>query len=320
MSTQAPQQQPEARPPKRIAWDGVSFVAPPNWELAIYKFPRKGVTRIELDDEYTMRMEAEWIRPRRKLRIPDILKRYERASRKLTARAHHKKALSKLPQGWIATQYQLRETVPNRRGQEGLSVVEHGLITAFYLCPMSSVFCFVLLHFMPEDPEDPVETIQLIASELKHHTEGALVPWQLFDISFELPRDFVLERTDFDIGCKRMLFRWKRRRFHLWYFSCADMFLKDDVIMEEWVAGYLNGYADIPAASFAPGTDGEITWKRRRRHWICHRDELVRGCFRYVGRCHCDRERNMLAAWVFHYCGRDDLRVIPDSLRFGKPL
>jgi len=142
------------------------------------------------------------------------------------------------------------------------------------------------------------------------------VPWELFDISFELPCGFLLENTLFDIGSKLMVFRWKLRRFHLWHFSCADMFLKDDVIISEWLAAHINDARRIQGIVFSAGDDGSVVWQRRRRHLIAHRDELSRWCFKYDVRYRYDREKNQLIAWVFSYRRPEDLDIIPPSLRF----
>ncbi|MBN1671997.1 MAG: hypothetical protein JXR37_13240 [Kiritimatiellae bacterium] len=306
--------------PKRIAWDRVSFLIPANWEIGLYKFLKKGVTRIEVEDEYAVRLEAEWIRPRRPLQMRNIMKRYERASRELTLKADERKGIEPLPHDWYATHYIFRETVPAASGGKGLEIKRHDLVTAFYLCPRSELFGFFILHFLPGDPEDPVRTMRLIAREFRHHKGRGLVPWRLFDIAFEVPHDFVLENTQFDVGAKLMVFRWKLRRFYLWVFSCADMFLKDGVVMEEWVAGYLNGFAHIYGPAFHPGANGAIEWKRRRKWWVAHRDEIARWCYRYKARCRRDEETNQLIAWVFNYRRHDDLHVIPEAFRFGPDI
>ena len=302
---------------KRIAWDAVSFLIPANWELALYKFLKKGITRVEIEDEYAVRMEAEWIRPTKRLHMNTILARYEQRSRKLTMRASHRKPIEGLPAGWIATHYTLSETVPNTKRKTGLQVVKHGLVTAFYLSPDSRFFAFVILHFLPDDKEDPAAVTSLVASEFRQHLDGPLVPWQLYDIAFELPRDFLLESTLFDIGSKLMAFRWNRRRFYLWHFSCADMFLKEGIVPEKWAAGHLNDFRRIRGGKFFVDSGGQIRWRRRRRHLIAYRDEIAHWCFKYEARCHIDPEKNQLVAWVFHYRRQADLGVIPESLRFG---
>lgn len=300
---------------KTIAWDGVSLNVPDNWELAIYKSLKKGVTRIEIEDEFSVRLEAEWIRPRRPLDMQSILERYESAAKKLTMKADSSRTIDKLPAGWHATHYTLSEIVPNKKAKN-LRVAKHWLVTAFYLAPESRLFCFVLLHFLPEDKEDPVKIMRIVASEFREHSRSPLIPWQLFDISFELPRDFLLENTHFDIGAKLMIFRWKMRRFYLWHMSCADMFLKSGVNAAEWVTAHVNDSRMVRGGAFRVDPTGRILWERRKRHLVGHRDEIARWCFKYEVRYRVDRERNQLIFWVFNYRNPDDLKAIPSALLF----
>jgi hypothetical protein len=298
---------------RRIAWDGVSFRVPANWELGVYKFPRKGVTRIEIEDEYSARLEAEWVRPKQTLQMQSILGRYEKASGRLTRLAHEKAAVEGLPEGWFGTLYTFREAIPRRKAG-GIGVLQHSLLTAFYMCPESSLFCFVILHRLPGDTEDLAEILRLFAGDFHHHREGDLIPWEFFDVTFSLPRAFVLESAQFDVGTKLMIFRWKQRRLYLWHFSCANMIVKGDVTLEPWVTGYLNGFSGLPAPRFYPGKAGDILWKRRARHPFGHRTELAQWCFQYKVRCRVDEQKNQIIAWVFHYRKPDDLRMIWDNI------
>ncbi|MFO7870021.1 MAG: hypothetical protein R6V03_01140 [Kiritimatiellia bacterium] len=295
---------------RRISWDRVSFLVPENWEVALYRFLKKGVTRLELEDEYAVRMEAEWIRPGRKITPKQILDRYEKSTRKLTMRASRTKRISGLPPDWHATQYIMRETLPTRSNKKELSAVEHSLVTAFYLCPRSTLVGCFFVHFMPGDRESPVKIMKVLSSDFIKHNEAGLVPWQLYDISFEVPHDFLLENTKFDIGSKLMIFRWKMRRFHLWHFSCADRFLKGDKSMEEWVTGYLNTFRGFPGIVFRPGKNGEILWRRRAPHVIAHRDEISRWCFKLKVHCRVEKQNNQLIVWAFSYRKEEDLQVL----------
>ena len=159
---------------------------------------------------------------------------------------------------------------------------------------------------------------RIIAADFRHHFDSDLARWQLFDIAFELPPGFFLENTLFDIGSKLMIFRWKMRRFYLWHFSCADMFIKGDTDVTKWVAAKINDFRRIRGGSFFVNDNGEIQWRRKRRHVIAHREEIARWCFSYKVAWHLDREKNQLIAWVFNYRKPADLQLIPEALRFGR--
>ena len=215
-----------------------------------------------------------------------------------------------LPEGWHATHFAFKETGTDGKNPD-LHVMRRDLVTAFFLCPRSSIFCFFLLHFLPEDTEKPVEAMRQLARTFQDHSEDAFTPWQLFDIAFKVPREFALEKTQFDIGAKLMVFGWRRRRFHLWHFSCADMFLKDGVTPEAWACGYLNGLSAINGPVFRPDGNGGITWRRHRIYLFGHREEIARWCHRYrIGFRRFDSE-NQLAIWVFNYRREEDLRMLP---------
>ena len=300
--------------PRAIAWDGVEFNVPWNWELGLYKFLRKGVSRIEIEDEYSVRLETEWIRPsKRGFNRDVVLKRYQEAAEQFSRKASETAAITGLPPGWTANRFVLKEMVPSKK-KRGLELAESEHICALYLCPRGTLLMFVLLHFLPDDREKPLKVMTMIAESFRHHTDERLIPWKLYDIAFELPRDFLLESTLFDVGSKLMIFRWKTRRLYLWHFSCADMFLKSGVVQEDWVTGYLNGCALIRGPVFIPGKNGGVLWKRYWKHPFGHRDEIGRLCFKYKIHCRRDMVKNQLIVWVFHHRKPEDLEMIPADL------
>ncbi len=290
---------------KRIAWDHLAFTVPDSWELSGYRFLPKRVTRVEIDDEYGTRLEAEWVRPKDHKDLERILKRYRKQTQDLTKAADRKKAISGLPEHCNAVCYYFKET----QGED-LKVERHELVTMFYMHPDEAVFACFLLHFL-EDKENPEELARLIAGDLEYHSDKSLVPWELFDIAFELPKDFVLENTSFDVGSKLLIFRWGMRRFYLWCFSCADMFLDETTKLEDWVTGYLNGFGHLRGLVFMPGENGEIRWKRRFPSKFANRDELARWCFKYRIRCSRDKEKNRVLVWLFSYRKASDLDILP---------
>ena len=206
---------------RSIAWDHVAVSVPGNWELAAYRFPSSTVTRIELEDEYAVRLEAEWTRPRRKRHVDRLMKRYTEQTQALTTRAHEQAPLKDLPAGWSATRYIFRRT----EADEGLTVTHRELATAVYAHPEGRLVAFFLVHFLPDDPEDPEDIVRLLARDSAYLGDAPMVRWEVYDMAVEMPREFLLENTFFDIGSKLLVFRWRGRRFYLWQFSCADMFV-----------------------------------------------------------------------------------------------
>ncbi len=303
---------------RHIAWDGVCFEVPANWELGLYKYPSRRSIHVEIEDEYAVRLEGEWTRPKRQLDMDDVQKRYEKTVHRITRKAERNEIVKGLPDGWIATAYLFREGQLTQDAKD-IFQPKQWLLTAFYLQPGGKFFAYFLLHIYPEDKESPQEVIRHVAKTMEVQDEG-LRRWSLFDIDFEVPSDFQLESTQFDIGAKRMVFRWKLRRFHIWHFSLASHFLEAGETPEEWFSGHLNGLRDIRGHRFYPAADGEVTHKRKRIHAFGHSDEIARWCFKWKCRCRVDPERDMLVAWLFNYRRAEDLKVIPESLRFGRDI
>lgn len=175
------------------------------------------------------------------------------------------------------------------------------------------MFGFFLLHFMPEDPEQPGETLARLAQTFRNHSRQPVIPWRLFDISFELPRPFRLVKTHFDIGSKMMRFEWKWRQLSLWYFSCSDMFLKDGMTADRWATGFLNGYGGFKGVRFDPDGRGGITWRRRKPFLLGHRSEIARFCFKYRIGWSLVESTRQLVVWVFHYRKQRDLEMLPEE-------
>lgn len=300
---------------KRIAWDGVSFHIPRTWELALYKRIKRRIWRLEIEDEYSVRLEIEWTVRKKPLDVDTVLARYEKSTGKIAPKAVEKRPVESMPEHWNATYYTFSQTQKSRVGT-GLEHVKHGLVTAFYIPPDKRFFCFALLHVYPENLDDnPSAQIRRFAKGFRRHGEE-LIPWQMFDVAFKLPRQFLLEGTSFGIGSKLMVFRWRTRRFYLWHLSCADKFLRPGVVPERWLAGFLNDFKRIRGIVFEPGPGGSITWHRRKRHPLGHRDEIARGCYKYEIRYLIDPRKNRVVLWVFNYQKPEDLETLPEAFLF----
>jgi hypothetical protein len=299
---------------RRLAWHGVALTVPANWEIANYSFPGRGVARLDVEDEYALRLELDWLEAPRRAHAARFLDENDAAADNLKRKADQAIPLTGLPEGWRGTRYEFREAVPTRRQKRELAIVAHSLLSALYISRDATFICRLRLHFLPGDKEEPETLLRQVAASLERHNSGP-VPWELFDIAFETPREFLLESTTFDIGSKLLVFRWGGRRLYLWFLSCADRFLSSAKPVEEWVTGFLNGLRRVPGIVFWPGAAGALTW--RRRHLLCHRDELSRWCFQYQVGYRRDLEHNQLRIWVFNYRRREDLRCLPPDLVAG---
>ncbi len=300
-----------------LAWNGVALAVPENWELALYRCPGRGAAHLEVEDEYAVRLELDWLADSRRAEAARFLADNDRAAANLARQADKHAVLAGFAEGWQVTRYDFSETIPTRRQGRGLGVAAHSLFSAFFAAREAAFLCRLRLHFLPGDPEEPEALARLVTASLKR-AAGGPIPWVLFDIAFELPREFLLEATAFDIGSKLLVFRRGGRRLYLWFLSCADRFLDSAPRAEAWVTGFLNAQRQVPGIVFWPGAAGAVTWRRRRRHLLCHRDELARWCFKYTVGYRRDRERNQLRIWVFNYRRDEDRRLLPPALTDGK--
>ncbi|MCJ8329891.1 MAG: hypothetical protein HRT89_21265 [Lentisphaeria bacterium] len=298
---------------RRISWRGISFLVPANWEIGLFKFLKKGGNRIELEDEYATRLEAEWIYPKEKIDRKIVEKRYKKKFKKLTDYSDKENRISDLPTDWYATSFELRHGKLGT-GETTLMQKKQQLLTAFYIPSDNSIFISIVVHIFAEDAENPADVVKLISSEFQIHNKDALIPWELYDMYFKMPKELQLDSTQFDIGSKLMLYRWKMRTLYLWHFSLADHFIDDEKTAEEYGTGFLNSMSFVRAVTFSPGLDGEITWKRKRWHVFGRRDEFACMCFKYKAAVVHDKEENKLILICYHYRKNKDLKLLNDFI------
>lgn len=292
---------------RRLAWDGVAFDVPDNWELARYRYTGGGRCRLSVEDEYACRMEVEWIRASSDRQARRFMARAARATESLVARADRKTVLDPPGPGWGVTHCDFREVIPARR-ERGLGVVRHELVTAAYVPQDRPFRCLVRLHVLPGDSEDSRDLARRILPSFEWPSPGGgPVRWQVFDFAHVLDAAFALESTTFDIGSKLMTFRRGGRRLYLWVLSCADRIFTGGVDEADWVAGFLNGARRVPGVVFRPGPGQTLTWRHRGLLTRVHRDEVARWCFRHAAGFRRLPARNQALIWVFSHRRPDDL-------------
>ncbi|MDP6358166.1 MAG: hypothetical protein QF473_23820 [Planctomycetota bacterium] len=282
-----------------FSWDGISFEVPTSWNLSVYKFIKK-LTRVEFEDDYTIRLEAEWLRPKGELDKEKVQRRYKLQSRKLTKDAERVVAFENLPPGWVASEYALAE--------------EQKLVTAIFMEPNSRLFGFFLIYFEPEDSESPEQVLRSLCESFVIQ-EGDTLAWQLYDIDMSLPADFKLVDTNFQTGMKKMIFRWERRKFMIAFVNLADIVLKKHS-QDEWLIRFLNSSRFARSGYFYPKASG-IEFRRRKRHRFGHIEEIFRRCALYRWGCIHDADSNLLVPWVVNYREPSDLERLETILING---
>lgn len=274
----------------RVAWDGLSFDVPLDWDLA-YQETRLGITRIRLEDPVAVRLSAEWMSPSASLDMGRIMARFKSSSKKLRQASKDSETLTDLPPNWSAILY---------RFQDGRRL---GL--AFFLAPQSEVFAFFQIHLDPGPPGEAAGLLRRFIASFQRHTRGP-VPWACYDIAFTVPPGFRLASAEFNPGLKRLTFERSLRRLTTWHVSLADMVLKREQGLLEWAVKRLNASPLSRGPEFAV-RNGEIVATRPRLMPWCHFMEVVRACMLYkVGVKH-DAANNRLILVCYQYRFKSDL-------------
>ncbi|HYF50634.1 MAG TPA: hypothetical protein VEJ63_14575 [Planctomycetota bacterium] len=291
VDSERPIQNPKSKIQNRFAWDGVSFSVPAHWNLSGYTHD-KLQRRVEMEDDFAHRLDVEWMFSNAKLNPATIEKRYMKSSKALTRSAKETIPLAGLPGGWAAFLYSFAD------GRK--------LVTAWALFPEQKFFIIFLLHFERQSPEDPERLVLDLASSLELHT-GALIPWECYDIAFEVPKAFKLEKTEFLAGRKLFQFQWRGRRLYVWFFSLADLLLKKRSL-NEWAAEFLSGQPGLRGPRYE-ASGSEIVATRRRWRPI-HADQLASLCFRYRCGVRHDAAANRITLWAFHHRRARDMEQL----------
>lgn len=276
---------------RTFAWDGFSFQTPNDWNLSEYSM-RRDVSWIRMEDDIAVRLEMEWTRSRRPLDVERIRKRLAVVAKSLTSVGADTSPVDDLPKGWSAFLYSLSD------GRH--------LLAAFRLIPDSGFFCLFKLHFESASRREPLRLVRLITATFRIH-EAMTIPWKVFDVGFQLNREFRLIATSFQAGRQLMIFEWRLRKLHLWFFSLADLILKGKST-KVWCVDFLDGFKGFPGAKFQTGDQSGVILARRRGYYpLGHIEEIVCWCFRYQARCMHLIEKNQIALWVFQYRAERDL-------------
>lgn len=296
---------------RRIAWDRVSFCVPEEWELTSYRWPDKGQTRIELEDDCHVCLTGEWQWSDNPKVMKEFLKGLEARNGKLSQRADHKVAVEGLSGNWSAFVYHFNRTVPNDDKSE-MTVDKQQVFDATYT---TKDFAASFQIRRSDGFRLSLEEMgQAFVKDFQLHT-GATVPWELFDVAIDMPKEFILANAQIGIGSKELTFEREKRTFKLWFLSCADVLLNDADSLEKWCCGFLNSQAKIRSMVFKPTTTGGVVAKRRFPMMISHMRDLSSWCFKWKVSIAHDKERNRIVIWVYHYRKKDDLRWLPDWLK-----
>lgn len=268
----------------QFAWQGYSCDIPADWNLSEYKTVG-GVACVRFHDDFNLRLEFEWLSSPRRINPQNVRQRYAKIAADMRVSGARAENIEDLPASWVACFY----TMPNGKR----------MLAAFKLVTESNFFFLLKIYFEQASQREAARIVRRIAGTFRLHAQG-LVPWSVYDVSFQLRPEFKLRATSFQAGRKLLIFEWRLRRFHLLFFSLADWLCKNQS-METWCAGYLNAFKGISGAKFAGGRQGEIVATHRWWRLFGNVEPLLCGCLRYKAWCRLLADKNQVFMGVFNY-------------------
>ncbi len=279
----------------RFAWDGFSMEVPDDWNLSDYRMDRR-MCSVRMEDDTSVRLDLDYLRSPRPIDADAVLKRCAGMTGALDKAGAHTTPLADMPEGWSAWLH----AMPDKRI----------LATAFR--PGRGLAVFMRIHFEAASRRECERLVRRVASGFAEQGGGVAL-WSVYDGAIELSPDYRLAETSFQAGRKCMVFHWHLRRLFFWFFSLADVALRDKAL-EAWCAEFLNKHKDLQGRRFEPDAPGRLRAVRLKRHVLGHMDEIGRLCFRYRIECRRVPAKNQILLALFHHRGAGDLKRL--ALRF----
>ena len=236
-----------------VAWDGIRFRAPADWQLA-----QIGSRHLVLEDETAAVMEVKWAKVKGNFSHQAHLKRLTSLQKKQVRRTF--KADS-IPTDW--------ETVLTNFKVSGFSWqgnTTHGQGVVLF-CP--SCRKATLIQFFQQKSTENIRVSSQVLDSFRDHRQDGQVLWSAYDIRAIVPETYQLKRHRFEAGKYELEFADGRQHICLHRWALASVLLAEQDLMQlartvagfnkpDPVAGSMNGCATAEW-SLSPKTD----WQRR---------------------------------------------------------
>lgn len=287
---------PDADITRRIAWDGLEFETPADWELSDHHFHRK-VGSLVLEDSTDVRLQLEWAAGlEAQDRHEHVEQQYRDFAQKTDKVALASRPLAGAPLPWLAHQY----VMPGNRG----------MVSAIHLPEDNPVAVFARIYETTSDHAGMTTQAVHLLRSFQYHAQG-LIPWRVYDYDLKVPHDFRLSSAAFYAGRKLMIFEKRFRRLFFWQFSLAQRLLDGEAPVD-FAVRFLTRFKGLPGPKFYRDRNGKLAARRKWNHPIGHYEEIGRACFRYLPLVIHDLDRDRLLLMVYHYRRRADLEWIRD--------
>lgn len=200
-----------------IAWNGVSFQKPADWEIATI-----GHSYLMLGTRFEPRMEISW------RDIPTSFSQ-TRHQKKLYARLQHQHRAPVQP--WT----------PAPEVGAAVSAYDANWFTCkssdscTYGCVLFCASCrriSMIQMFLKQDIQYEINSMAFILSSFQDHPAGNRRYWSVFDIRFILPSTFDLRSYQFSIGLIRLCFQGNQQDVTLYRWGPASTLLSGKSLSE----------------------------------------------------------------------------------------
>ena len=349
----APTLPPAAAGEHLFAWNGVGFRLPVSWELSFCDLQR-GVTSVAHEDDCDRRLETEWLVPDSVPAQEKVQQRFQQQALAIAEKATAVLPIAGIDDAWTAHEYHLGDAAaqqppravaaaaqlsprgaaaaqqpPRAGGAAAQQPPRAGGAAAQQLPRGGAAAVLVIAYRLPQGPGEPMALFRLHFPAGSREVPAVVMrslcrsfrwwlageaPWQFYDVSFALRRDFRLAATALQAGRKLLQFEWRLRRLYVWHFSLAELMLAKQSV-EAFCADFLRQSKLLPVPRWTPMPTGGLTYRRRRLHFFGQFEEIGRCCFKYYAWCHHDPTRNQIALWVMHYRREGDLQLLPAAIR-----
>ena len=195
---------------KTVAWNGISFRVPPQWEVSSL-----AMSYLQVDDEVGPVVELKWQQIKGCFSFKTHLKKLARLST-TTPGVDFQEIPS--PQTW---QRALRNFEVKAFVWHSTEVSGKGAILYCQECQKA-----ILLQFFQRQSGDDSSVPLEILNSFRDHGEDGMVHWALFGLRVLIPQRFVLVRYRFHPGHYQLEFQHQKEHLHLDRWGPADLVLQ----------------------------------------------------------------------------------------------
>jgi hypothetical protein len=264
-------EQSNTRQWREIAWNGVCFEVPTNWDIG-----EIGRQYLLLASDTGPQMEIKWGPVKGKFSPRAQLKRLAASQGRKMRKDLHEETL---PAAWARS---LSRYESIGFSWQGGVIGGHGAVLYCPHCRQAT-----LLQFYQAPFDRPAPYADRLLASFEDHTEQPLTTWSVFDIRAEIPGDYRLKTFRFDAGLYELAFTSRKSLLTLQRWSPADALLGQDGLV-----GFERKY-------LAYSTNRSMTVKTSSRQTVEVEDISHKGILRRL-RKHLRRQPQYIRARLWH--------------------